>query len=129
MLEKDGNTSMLQSSGKNDELNKESSIPSLPASSSDLHLNSSSQEDLVQLLEKANMKIAHLEQSNSALSKKCQEVQIKLVDEKVIMEELQSLFQKRWSNVGNYRMINVIYSLHWKRRWLRIKNYRNLMPP
>jgi hypothetical protein len=56
VLEKDGNTSMLQSSGKNDELNKESSIPSLPASSSDLHLNSSSQEVLVQLLEKASMK-------------------------------------------------------------------------
>jgi len=100
VLEKDGNTSMLQSSGENDELNKESSIPSLPASSSDLHLNSSSQEDLVQLLEKANMKIAHLEQSNSALSKKCQEVQIKLVDQKVIMEELQSSFQKRLEQCG-----------------------------
>jgi myosin heavy subunit len=100
VLEEDGTTSMLQSSRESDEINKASSTPSLPASSSVLQLNSSSQEDLVQLLEKANMKIAHLEQSNSALSKKCQEVQIKLVDQKVIMEELQSSFQKRLEQCG-----------------------------
>lgn len=100
VLEEEGTTPILQSSGENDELIIESPTPSRAASSSDLNLNSNSQEDLVLLLEKANKKIARLEQSNSTLSKKCQEVQSQLDDQKLTMKELQSSFQKRLEQCG-----------------------------
>lgn len=100
VLEEEGSTPALQSSGGNDELTVESPTLSRAASSSDLNLNSNSQEDLVLLLEKANKKIARLEQSNSTLSKKCQEVQIQLDDQKLTMKELQSSFQERLEQCG-----------------------------